>query len=76
MNGHLEAIQLLLDHGADVNAQKKGRLTALHLAAFNEHVQVVEVLLKRGADPHGLTDYGRTPFQLAPSSRSTSTQIR
>ena len=76
MEGHLEVIQLLLDHGADVNAREGHCWTALHLAASNGHVQVVEVLLTRGADPHAWTDDGRTPFQLAPPSGSNSTQTR
>jgi ankyrin repeat protein len=71
----LEVIQLLLNHGADVNAQKEDRWTALHLAAFNGHVQVVEVLLKRGADPHARTRKGETSFQLASSLGLDRTQI-
>ena len=75
MGGHLEVIQLLLDHGADVNAQKEDRWTALHLGVLFGHVQVVEVLLKRGADPHARTKKGETPFQLASSSSRNHTQI-
>ena len=71
----MEVIQLLLDHGADVNAQKEDRWTALHLGVLFGHVQVVEVLLKRGADPHARTKKGETPFQLASSSSRNHTQI-
>jgi ankyrin repeat protein len=71
----LEAIQLLLDHGADVNAQSEDGWTALHTAASYGEVQAVEVLLKRGADPHTRTKSGKTPFQLASSLRHHRTQV-
>jgi hypothetical protein len=48
--GHLEIAELLLRHGADVNARGDGGDTPLHEAANNGHVEVVELLLKHGAD--------------------------
>jgi len=70
--GHLEIVQLLLDHSANVNIQSKEEplehWTALHIAIGRGHPQVVKVLLECGADPHFRTKEGETPFQLAKSA--------
>lgn len=42
-------VQLLLTHGAEVNAQDRLYNTALVLAAKNGHVQTVQTLLEHGA---------------------------
>ncbi len=44
------ALSLLLDHGADPNAQDSSGRTPLHNAAIGAHVEAVRVLLARGAD--------------------------
>ncbi len=52
-NNQLEAAQLLLEKGAQVNAIPAGfdyAGTGLHYAAMNGHRAVVEFLLERGAD--------------------------
>jgi ankyrin repeat protein len=48
--GREKAAEMLLDHGADVNAKSDRGETALHLAAKDGHEGVVTLLLKRGAD--------------------------
>lgn len=57
-NGRVEAARWLLDHGADVNRRatfggpSHGEgVTALHLAAQNDHADMVRLLLDRGGDP-------------------------
>jgi ankyrin repeat protein len=64
---HLEIASALLAVGADVNAHKRGQ-TALHWAARGGQVEMVELLLARGADPNAKakTPQGElTPLAMA-----------
>jgi ankyrin repeat protein len=55
--GHLDAVRLLLQHGADPNARDTGdNASPLHFAAGAGHVDTVRVLLDAGADVHGYGD--------------------
>jgi hypothetical protein len=50
--GHAGVVEFLLDSGVDVDAQLRGHgegHTGLHVAAFHGHLDVVSVLLRRGA---------------------------
>ena len=50
--GRADVVDCLLDRGIDVGTQIRGHgesHTALHVAAFHGHVEVVRVLLRRGA---------------------------
>src|SRR6185295_9141847 len=50
-SGNVDAVRLLLDHGADVNAKESVRnLTAAMFAAASDRAPVLELLAKRGAD--------------------------
>ena len=60
--GSLAAIKVLLDCGANVNAQDDQSLSALRYAAANARTEIVQLLLERGADPE-LADWGgKTPL--------------
>jgi ankyrin repeat protein len=48
-NGALEAVRLLLEHGADVEKKDIYGQTALQVAAEEGHDEVVELLRKHGA---------------------------
>ena len=53
-NGRVRSVELLLNHGADVNAFPPGIHeggAALHLAAMLGRREVASVLLRQGADP-------------------------
>jgi RNA polymerase sigma factor (sigma-70 family) len=45
-----EMVRFLLDHGADVNAQRRGGSTALMIAIRNHSPRTIRLLLERGAD--------------------------
>jgi hypothetical protein len=64
----LEAVNMLLDLGADINAVNNDGDTAMHGAAYNIYPRVVELLAKRGADPQiwkNPNKFGRTPLFIA-----------
>ncbi|KAJ4123041.1 hypothetical protein NW768_010033 [Fusarium equiseti] len=50
--GNYEAVEYLLDRGADVNDSGGDHGTALQVACSNGHIDVVKLLLDRGADVH------------------------
>jgi len=51
---------LLLDHGADPNAQLEGGFRPIHAAAQNGNDELCALLVERGADEGAATDDGRT----------------
>jgi hypothetical protein len=64
--GDAAAVKKLLDEGVDVNTKFRYNATALFYACDHGHVEVVKVLLDRGADLAVKdTFYGFTPLALA-----------
>jgi ankyrin repeat protein len=60
--GHVEIVQLLLDHGADVNEPGAyDRETPLYAAASHGHVEILKLLLERGADANRPGRFSRQP---------------
>jgi ankyrin repeat protein len=57
--------RLLLEHGADVNAQNIDLRTPLHHASYNGNVVIAQVLLEHGGTPHAGDSNGETPLHLA-----------
>ena len=71
--GHTATAKLLLDRGADVQAQTTDtRWTALMLAASRGHADTVRLLLEHGAGVHAKTKDGRTALMLAVGSNHTA----
>ncbi len=54
-NGMLAELQQFVNHGVDVNAEKRGKITPLHEASEAGHLLVVEWLLGKGADLNART---------------------
>jgi len=63
-----------LHHGARVNAKDDKNSTALHAAAFFGRVEVLEVLVKAGADLNAVNSDGETPYDAATAPWSTELQ--
>jgi ankyrin repeat protein len=65
LRGYLEATQLILAAGGDVNARDNDGATPLHLSAHEGHTEVVELLLQNGADMHAKAGPGVTAMEIA-----------
>ncbi len=64
--GHAEAVDVLLDAGADINQVSAGDHTSpLLIATLNGHFDLAMHLLHRGADPNIASDAGATPLHAA-----------
>jgi hypothetical protein len=61
----VQMIRLLLDAGAEVNAQDKNGATPLHRAVRTRCAAAVKFLLEAGANPKIANKPGSTPFHLA-----------
>ena len=61
----LEATEVLLAAGAKVDHQDKEGTTALHFACLCSNVEVVKLLLERGADPLLKNELGRDAMAFA-----------
>ena len=64
----VEAVKMLLDLGADINAVNKDGDTAMHGAAYGAYPKVVNLLAERGANPQIWKErnkFGRTPLFIA-----------
>jgi ankyrin repeat protein len=71
----LEALELLIDLGADVNAVDKNQETAMHGAAYRNYPQAVAFLADHGADAgvwNRKNKYGWTPIMIAEGQRPGS----
>jgi ankyrin repeat protein len=71
--GHVKVAELLLAHGADVNARDSSRFTPLHRAACYGKSGVVELLLAHRADRDARSWDNRTPLEFARESGDAKT---
>ncbi|WP_133134896.1 ankyrin repeat domain-containing protein [Legionella nautarum] len=67
--GHFDIIEVLLNHGAELNAIECPRGTALMIAVANGHYDMVDFLLKKGADVNVSTNDGLTALTVAVDRR-------
>lgn len=63
--GNTDAVTLLVDKGADVNAQDAGGNTALYLATGKEFTHIALHLIKHGASGYTMNKEGETPLDIA-----------
>ena len=60
--GHADIARLLLEHGADGNAQNFRNRTPLYVSSGYGHVEIVRILLEHGADTEAQDSGGRSPL--------------
>jgi len=63
--GRREAVEILLNAGANVHARDDGGLIPLHNACSFGHAEVVALLLRAGADPNARDNWSYTPLHEA-----------
>ena len=64
-NGNVDAVQVLLEAGADVQAKGRRGLTALMTASYPGHSDIVQFLLEAGADVQARSTEGTTALMFA-----------
>ena len=62
--GHVDITELLIENGADVNAQGGDGGTALHAVAFLGRAESAKVLLNHGADATIRNNDGASPHDV------------
>ena len=70
--GSLRNVQLLIRHGANVNARGPLGWTAIHYAAGYTFPEIVKYLLKNGAEVNPKNDHKSMPIHLAAQAGCTS----
>ena len=65
--GHFEVSELIIRHGANVNAMDLWQFAPLHEAASKARSEVCSLLLASGADPTLLNCHAKSPMDLAPT---------
>ena len=66
--GKSRTVRLLIDKGADVNAQDETHTTPLHLASYLGLPEIVQLLIECGVDVTSQNWTHRTPLHMASSS--------
>jgi len=64
--GEVEFVKTLLDHGADIES-RGGELgyTALQVAVVSDQLEVIQILVERGANMYTTNDVGKSSLELA-----------
>jgi ankyrin repeat protein len=73
--GFGELVQLLLEHGADVNRRYYGNRIPLHEITYwnKDHVEITQLLLAYGAEVNAVDSYRDTPLHKAAREGLTGT---
>jgi ankyrin repeat protein len=65
----LSCVDVLIEHGVDLNKPDPEGMSPLVLAALNSHWDISRALIQAGADVNQWDNYGRAPLLTAVSSR-------
>jgi ankyrin repeat protein len=64
--GHPDVVALILEKGGDIEIRNRGGLTALHAAAYGGNLDVVELLVSKGASVNDTRNfYKMSPLHAA-----------
>ena len=66
-----QAVRVLLEAGADINATNEADFRAIHGAAFLGANELIELLVHEGADINVRDFRGRTPYRLAEGAKQS-----
>ena len=74
--GHEESTELLasIKNLENVEFKDKQGLTYLHVAAINHKIQVIKLLLEKGANPNCVDKRGATPILMALGTKNNNNQ--
>ncbi|CAG0881131.1 unnamed protein product [Cyprideis torosa] len=64
INRNAEMVELLLNHGANVNATDTENWTPLHAAATCGHLELVKLLIEHNANLLAVNDEGSMPYDI------------
>jgi hypothetical protein len=70
--GYTRTVRGYLDHGISVNARNYEGATAAHAAAVEGQIEVLKLLVNRGADLNAVGTYGDSPLAAAIEMKRTS----
>lgn len=69
----MEAVEYMIEHGADPLVEDSSGTTPLHIAAQHGNTEIAAYLIELGADVNKLNDYGWTPLKYTIWNDSLST---
>ncbi|MFV9874961.1 MAG: ankyrin repeat domain-containing protein [Rickettsiales endosymbiont of Dermacentor nuttalli] len=72
INGHTKVVDLLLQHGPDINQKNYSRRTALHIATGQENYIALRLLINKGADLNSQDTLEKTALHYASRRHSNS----